>query len=113
MTSQTTMQTTQGQRKQNPPRERMLKTWEGGIYGRRWDRGKHVIGGRTATGEAEMDSVAGASKCVLELLPGQKGENGKEILSTVLSPQAHGPPQPAAPSKQILLGLADQARVLG
>lgn len=46
-----------------------------------------------------MDSVTGASKCALELLPGQKGENKREILSTVLSPQAHGPPQPAALSK--------------
>ena len=104
MTSQTTQQTTQG---------RVPKTWEGGMYGGRQDRGKHVIGGRTATGEAEMDSVKGASKCVLELLPDQKGKNRREILSTVLSPQAHGPPQPAALSRQLLLVLADQARVLG
>lgn len=91
----------------------MPKTWEGGMYGGRRDRGKHVIRGRTATGEAEMDSVTGASRCALELLPGQKGQNGREILSTVLSPQAHGPPQPAALSRQFLLVLADQARVLG
>lgn len=113
MTSQTTQQTTQGQRKQKPPRERVPKIREGGMYGGRRDRGKHVTGGRTAAGEAEMESVTGASKCALELLPGQKGENKREILSTVLSPQAHGPPQPAALSRQLLLVLADQARVLG
>lgn len=54
----------------------------------------------------------GQQTCV-RVAPGQKVEKGRGLLSTVLSSQAHSPPQPEAPSRQLLLVLADQAHALG
>lgn len=58
-----------------------------------------------------MNSVAVASKYAVELLQDRR-QKGEGLLSTVLSSQAHSPPQPAALSRQLLLVLADQACAL-
>lgn len=46
--------------------------------------------------------------------PGLEGrEEGEQLQPTVLPPQVHAPPQPAALKRQLLMALADQAGVLG
>lgn len=62
----------------------------------------------------EMNSVAVNLQARIRAAPRLEGrEDGERLLSAVLPPQAHGPPQPVALSRQLLMALADQAGVLG
>lgn len=72
------------------------------------------VGGQSCCRGVEMASVAMSLQARSKAAPGLEGrEEGEQLQPTVLPPQVHAPPQPAALKRQLLMALADQAGVLG